>query len=103
MTQLLVPDVRISEVTVKGRGVFAERGFSRGETVVVGRPIRLSPTRTIYSLQMAFDRHVDFDEPGRVINHSCDPNTGVRNNAHGGYDFIALDDIALGEEITFDY
>lgn len=89
--------------TVKGRGVFAIRKFAQGETVVVGIQIEEVPERTIYSLQMDFNLHVNLDEPACVINHSCDPNTGVRNNQFGGYDFVALRDIEAGEEITFDY
>ena len=89
--------------TNKGRGVFAARNLSQGETVVVGRKIKVLPERTIYSLQMDFDLHVQLDEPARVINHSCSPNTGVQNNQFGGYDFVALVDICEGNEITFDY
>ncbi|MEH2149183.1 SET domain-containing protein-lysine N-methyltransferase [Nostoc sp.] len=37
------------------------------------------------------------------MNHSCNPNTGVRNNQFGGYDFVALSNIEAGEEITWDY
>jgi hypothetical protein len=52
---------------------------------------------------MDWDRHVYFSEPACLINHSCEPNTGVRDNPVGGYDFIALKAIVEGEEITFDY
>jgi uncharacterized protein len=95
-------DVIIKE-TDKGRGVFAARQFTQGETVVVGIRIEEVPERTIYSLQMDFNLHVNLDEPARVINHSCDPNTGVRNNQFRGYDFVALYDIEAGDEITWDY
>jgi hypothetical protein len=43
------------------------------------------------------------DEPGRLINHSCSPNTGVRNNKFGAYNFVALVDIPSRSEITWDY
>ncbi len=89
--------------TAKGRGVFATRKFAQGETVVVGIPIEEVPERTIYSFQMNFNLYVNLDEPAVVINHSCDPNTGVRNNQFGGYDFVALGDIEVGDEITWDY
>ena len=46
---------------------------------------------------------MEVDEPGILTNHSCDPNTGVRNNELGAYDFVALRDIKQGEEITWDY
>lgn len=89
--------------TGKGRGVFARQKFAQGETVVVGIPIEEVPERTIYSFQIDFNLYVNLDEPAVVINHSCDPNTGVRNNQFGGYDFVALGDIEVGEEITWDY
>ncbi|MBN3906076.1 MAG: SET domain-containing protein [Nostoc sp. NMS1] len=94
--------VTIQETT-KGRGVFATKKFAQGETVVVGIPIEEVPQRTIYSFQMDFNLYVNLDEPAIVINHSCDPNTGVRNNQFGGYDFVALGDIEAGKEITWDY
>ncbi len=93
----------IIKQTEKGRGVFATRKFAQGETVVVGMQIEEVPERTIYSFQMDFNLYVNLDEPARVINHSCDPNTGVRNNQFGGYDFVALWDIEAGDEITWDY
>jgi hypothetical protein len=37
------------------------------------------------------------------VNHSCDPNCGVRPNTTGGHDLIARQPITTGEEITFDY
>ena len=95
-------DVLVKQ-TDKGRGVFAARNFSLGETVVVGCRIKVLSARTIHSLQMNFNLHVELDEPARLLNHSCSPNTGVRNNQKGGYDFVALFDILEGNEITFDY
>ena len=38
-------------------------------------------------------------EPGDSINHSCEPNCGMRNATT----IVALRDIAVGEELTFDY
>ncbi len=100
-----VPDPPLIELrqTPKGRGVFALMDLTAGSPVVVGRPLAESPERTNYSLQVAFDRHVDLDEPGRLINHSCEPSTFPVHNEHGGYTFVARRDIAADEEITFDY
>ncbi|MUG94479.1 SET domain-containing protein-lysine N-methyltransferase [Scytonema sp. UIC 10036] len=95
-------DVLVKQ-TNKGRSVFAARNFRKGETVVVGRRIKVLSLRTIHSLQMDFNLHVELDEPARLINHSCSPNTGVQNNQFGGYDFVALFDILEEDEITFDY
>jgi len=100
--EILSSGTRVQQ-THKGRSVFALRDFQKGETVVVGRRIQILPERSIYSLQMEFELHVELDEPACLINHSCYPNTGVRNNQFGGYDFVALVPIATGDEITFDY
>jgi hypothetical protein len=89
--------------TEKGKGVFASRHFRKGETVVVGRRVEILPERTTRSLQMDVDLHIELDEPGVLINHSCSPNTGVQNNQFGAYNFVALVDIPAGTEITWDY
>ena len=91
------------KLTHKGRGVFANRSFSKGETVVTARRIKPLPERTNHSLQVDVDLHIEIDEPGILINHSCSPNTGVRNNEFGAYAFIALVDIPENSEVTFDY
>lgn len=100
-----VPDQPLTELrqTPKGRGVFAIGDLPEGTPVIVGRPIALSPERTNYSLQVNFDRHVDLDEPGRLINHSCDPSVYPVDNEYGGYTFVTRRAIAANEEITFDY
>jgi len=95
-------DVKV-KLTNKGRSVFASRSFFKGETVVVGRREMILPERTNHSFQIDFDLHIELDEPARLINHSCSPNTGVRNNKFGAYDFVALVDIPEGDEITWDY
>ena len=37
-----------------------------------------------------------------LINHSCDPNSGIRLTSRG-YRLLALRDICAGEELTYDY
>lgn len=87
----------------KGLGVFAARCLKRGELVVHGKPEKILESRTDHSFQVDINKHVQLDKPARLINHSCDPNLGVRNNKFGGYDFIAIRDIAVDEELTWDY
>jgi uncharacterized protein len=96
-------DVRIAPAGSKGMGVFTTRDFKRGETVVIGKSISQSSERTIYTIQTDRNVHVMMDEPAVRINHSYTPNTGVRNNQWGAYDFVALEDIPSGSEIFFDY
>ncbi|WP_159787146.1 SET domain-containing protein-lysine N-methyltransferase [Sodalinema gerasimenkoae] len=95
--------VEVRAAGEKGKGVFALRPFEKGETVVVGRRVGVYPQRTIYSIQVDWDVHVEMDEPAIRINHSDTPTTGVQDNAWGAFDFVALREIAAGEEITFDY
>ncbi|WP_208622247.1 SET domain-containing protein-lysine N-methyltransferase [Streptomyces yunnanensis] len=59
--------------------------------------------RTEHSFQMDWEQHVELDSPARLTNHSCEPNTGLRDNTDDGYDFIALHPIAVGSEICWDY
>ncbi|MCX5380996.1 phenylalanine 4-monooxygenase [Streptomyces sp. NBC_00091] len=87
----------------KGRTVLAARPLEEGETVVEGTVTGTSAVQTRMSFQKDWDLHIDLDEPAQLINHSCAPNTGIVDNARGGYDFVALRPIAPGEEITWDY
>ncbi len=96
-------EVSVRPAKQTGQGVFANRAFQTGEIVIVSRPVAFFAERTIYSLQVEKDRHVDLDMPAHYVNHACMPTTGVRRNVFGGYDFIALRYIASGEEITFNY
>ncbi|NES69106.1 MAG: SET domain-containing protein [Okeania sp. SIO2D1] len=38
-----------------------------------------------------------------MLNHSCNPNCGIKPNEFNGYNLVAMIDIGRGEEITFDY
>jgi hypothetical protein len=40
---------------------------------------------------------------GPKVNHSCDPNCGVRLNEAEAFDFVARRAIDSGQELTFDY
>lgn len=96
-------EVEVAAAGAKGLGVFGARKFSRGETVVVGKAIEYPPERTRMSVQVDWERHVEMDAPATLLNHSCEPNLGVRENRWSAFDFVALRDISAGEELTFDY
>ncbi|MEV6557475.1 SET domain-containing protein-lysine N-methyltransferase [Nocardia sp. NPDC051756] len=87
----------------KGRGVFAARRWQVGDLVISARVIASVPERTTHSFQTAIDTHREFDEPARLLNHSCEPDLGIRDNAFGAFDFVALRPISDGEELTWDY
>lgn len=73
------------------------------EIVVVGKAIAKSPEKTWQTLQIDIDHHSKFDEPFELVNHSCDPNCGLKLNQFNGYNLVAMKPIAKGQEITFDY
>ena len=50
-------------------------------------------------LQIGDDFYVYLQEPGRLINHSCEPNAGIVNDTI----LVAAKDIHKDEEISFDY
>ena len=52
-----------------------------------------------YVLQFAEDRWRDSKGIARVLNHSCQPNIGIRN----AFRLIAMRDIAPDEELCYDY
>lgn len=96
-------DVRIVTSGHKGRAVIALRAFHPAELVVIGRAVSVLPERATHSFQKDWDTHVELDAPARFMNHSCQPNTGVVDNSHDGYDFVALREIQPGDEVTWDY
>ncbi len=89
-----------------GRGVFAARAYRRGEVILrfVGKaydrshPIHVTP-KGANLLQVGTESYILPVGVGLYVNHSCKPNAGL-----SGTDvLVAIQDIALGEEIRFDY
>jgi hypothetical protein len=88
-----------------GLGVVARRRIRPGElilrfggpSVTFAEAVAMGDDQC-YTLQVAPDRYIDLDEPGRYVNHSCDPNTGVVQ-----LHLVALRPIHPGEEVRFDY
>jgi hypothetical protein len=85
-------------------GVFATRDFAVGDTVMLGVPGRPAPANHSHANQVSLTAWVFEDGLGPKVNHSCEPNCGVRvNDDVEGFDYVAIAPIAAGEEITFDY
>lgn len=93
----------IREVGARGKGVFTTRPIARGTVVIVGKPVSRSRERTWQTVQIGIDNHIRLDLPFELVNHSCDPNCGVKSNRYNAYDLVAMRDIEAEEEITFDY
>lgn len=87
----------------KGDGVISTRAFAAGETVMVGFLIGPLTGNDSHATQVAPDRWARHGGLGPKVNHSCDPNCGVRLNPGQAFDFVAREAIAEGEELTFDY
>lgn len=95
--------------TKGGRGVFARVDIDPGELLVVwgGSVVtraelesRPASIRTL-TLQVDDDAYLvsDMEGPADWVNHSCDPNAGLR----GQISLVALRPIGAGEEVCFDY
>lgn len=98
---------------IHGRGLFAHQDIARGEIVVVkGGYVMTRAQRDEVSLelgpaeiQITEELHIGpitshQRERGMMhLNHSCEPNLGLQ----GQIVFVAMRDIAAGEELTIDY
>ena len=72
-----------------------------GEVVHASQLCQLSPTERLLTLQVEEDLYLvsTHDGPADWVNHSCDPNCGLR----GQIALVALRRLEPGEEICFDY
>lgn len=109
----LSPKTVVRESPIQGRGLFARAAIAKGEIVAVkgGHIIdratlaRLQPTLGPAEIQIADDLFIcpvtAEEREGSMVfsNHSCDPNIGVQ----GQIVFVAMRDIAEGEELTHDW
>jgi hypothetical protein len=94
----------------KGSGSFAIEKITKREVVasfggfvVEQKDLKdYSPDRVARSLQLDVANYLlsgPIPESGDMINHSCEPNCG----AFGTSSVMAMTDIDIGEELTFDY
>ncbi len=86
-----------------GDGVLATRAFATGETVMVGYLIGYLTGNDSHATQVGPNSWARHGGLGPKVNHSCDPNCGVRLNAGQAFDYVARRPIAAGHEVTFDY
>jgi len=89
-----------------GLGVFASRDLMPGEIILAieGPIIDFAETkrrgpRECMAIQIGPDRYIDTQPPGVLVNHSCEPNAGIRENRY----LTALRKIRRGQEIRYDY
>lgn len=89
-----------------GLGVFAARNIAPGEVILAieGPHINFAETRRrgpreCMAIQIGPDLYIDTQPPGVWVNHSCDPNCGIKADRQ----LTALRAIRDEEEICFDY
>ncbi len=92
---------------INGFGVFAGEHIKKSEIIqpIKGKMRFLAVENKEDSLSypdwigVGKNQWIDPDKPFKFINHSCNPNTGVK----GKFDIIALKNIKEGDEVTIDY
>ena len=87
----------------RGAGVVTTCFFKRGEVVMRGDIDEILYVNHLHSSQIGENEFVTPVGFMALVNHSCDPNCGIKLNETGAHDYVAMADIASGEEITFDY
>jgi SET domain-containing protein len=93
-----------------GYGLFALEAVAQDEVLVAwsGPVLTLAEVRALSRAEQGHTMQIDDElylgpasmvEPADYVNHSCDPNAGIR----GQVVLVALRAIAPGEEVCFDY
>jgi hypothetical protein len=106
----LTPLAEMRPTTDAGFGTFAVEPIPAGTIVACfgGTLMGRATFETMPSDQRARSIQIDEDsfllgpvvrEPGDAVNHSCQPNCGMG----GAAQVVAMRDISIGEELTFDY
>jgi len=107
------PKIAVTDDTLAGRGVVAIADIARDEIVaikaghIVTRDEIAEVTAAAGDLALQIDDDFylaprcpeDVEDMSVFINHSCDPNVGFR----GQVVYVAMRDIATGEELCHDY
>ena len=98
-------NIVIKKSKINNKGVFADRDFKKGETVLLWKPRviskkefeELTETNNNY-LTTQGGSYFLMQSPEKFVNHSCEPNTKAINKSD-----VAIRDIKDGEEITSSY
>ena len=100
------PKVIVVKTKKYGKGVFADKLIKKGEIVATfdGKIYDddfddWTPDLLNHTIQFAKAKWRDSKGVARYLNHSCDPNCGIKKL----FKVVAMRDIQPGEEITWDY
>ena len=99
-------DVIVKNSKVQGKGVFAARDFKKGEIVLDWGDSQILNLEQIKKILHKDKKYIYYGEnkyilvkpPARFVNHSCNPNTFIKD-----FKGIAKRKIQKDEEITEDY
>ncbi len=100
-------NVTVKKSKIKGKGAYAKKNFKKDEVVIKWHPTNITSKRRYLKLfkdeqdhttYIGNDQYAIMGSPERYVNHSCNPNTYVKNKKD-----IAIRDIKKNEEITTDY
>ena len=83
----------------KFRSLTTRRAYKQGEVISVIPAESVQSKPTMYTVQVARDRHVEVKELSSM-NHSCDPNVILDTNRMIAF---AAKDLGVGDELTFFY
>ncbi len=100
------PKVFVKKTKKFGKGVYAKANIKKGEIVAQFDGEFYDDhfehwTRDLQNHTIQCGENLWRDSKGlaRLINHSCDPNCGIKRR----FDVVAMRDIKKGEQITWDY
>ena len=101
-------DLRIVNTANRGKGAIARRHLAAGsfiarfdgEIFYWDWPSLPLPDDIFYHAIPFADNYVrDTKGPARYLNHSCEPNCGIRDL----FDIVTIREIEIGEELVWDY
>ena len=106
------PKLEVKDDSIIGKGTFAKQAVNKGERLLVmggyittiEDELNLSSEFNDNGLQITDDLVLSIRDKYHLgginfFNHSCNPNAGLK----GQIFLVAMRDIVIGEEITFDY
>lgn len=87
----------------RGEGIFATRTFVVGEIIMIGYILEVLSSNDSHASQIGENKFIRHGGCIKKVNHSCEPNCGIKINISGAHDVIARKVITSNEELTLDY
>lgn len=105
--KFMASKIVVNQSKIHGKGIFAKRDIKKGEIVLIIKgPEIFKINQTLKDVLdnpdwvgFKINHWIDPTPPYKYLNHSCNPNAGIR----GQKTLIALHNIKKDEEITIDY